>query len=130
MQKVYDFLKECGTYFIATMDGDQPRVRAFGTIDLFEDKLYIQTGKKKDVARQLSINPKVEICTFRGGEWLRITCTLILDERLEPQKHMLEAYPQLAGMYQPGDGNNQVYYMKDATAVFYSFTTEPQAVTF
>lgn len=130
MQEVHDFLKKVGTYYIATEDGDQARVRPFGTIDLFEDKLYIQTGAVKDFARQLAANPKVEICAFDGSAWLRVAATLVEDPSIEAQKHMLEAYPSLGAMYQPGDGNNEVFYLTGCTATFSSFTTEPRTVTF
>lgn len=130
MEEVYEFLKRCGTYYLATTEGDQPRVRPFGTVDLFEGKLYIQTGKVKDVANQMKKNPKVEICGFDQGEWLRIQAEVVLDERIEPQKHMLDAYPSLQGKYQPGDGNNEVYYLKNAVATFSSFTEEPRTVKF
>ena len=130
MQEVYEFLKKCGTYYIATVDGDQPRVRPFGTIDLFEDKLYIQTGKPKDCTKQILKNPKVEICGMAGGEWIRVACTLVPDERIEPQVHMLDNYPSLKSRYAPGDGVNIVFYMKDATATISSFTAEPKVIKF
>ncbi|NLM50765.1 MAG: NimC/NimA family protein [Clostridiaceae bacterium] len=132
MQEVYEFLKNCGTYYLATMDGDQPRVRPFGTVDIFEGKLYIQTGKVKNVSKQLQINPKAEICacTPDGSRWLRVTGKLIRDDRYEAKKHMLDNYPQLKSMYSPGDDNTEVLYFKDATAIFYSFTEEPKVVKF
>lgn len=130
MQEVYEFLKKCETYYLATMDGDQPRVRPFGTVDLFEDKLYIQTGKIKDVSKQMLTNPKIEICAFDGAQWLRVAATAVEDDRLEARKHMLDAYPSLQAMYAPDDGNTQVFYLKDATATFSSFTAEPKVVTF
>lgn len=131
MNEVYEFLKKCGTYFLATMDGDQPRVRPFGTVDLFEGKLYIQTGKVKDVAQQMMANPKVEIsaCTA-DGHWIRLQATAVLDENIEAQKHMLDAYPSLQGMYKPGDGNTQVYALTNVTATFCSFTEAPRTVQF
>ena len=113
MQEIYDFLKKCGTYYLATTEGSQPRVRPFGTVDIFEDKLYIQTGKVKNVSRQILANPQIEICAFDGGHWLRIEATAVLDDRVEAQKHMLDGYPNLQAMYQPGDGNTQVFYLKD-----------------
>ncbi|MBE5870935.1 MAG: NimC/NimA family protein [Lachnospiraceae bacterium] len=128
MQEVYDFLKKCGTYYLATADGDQPRVRPFGTIDLFEGKLYIQTGKVKDVSRQLQANPKAELCAFADGVWVRIAGKLIRDDRIEPKKHMLEAYPQLQNMYSAEDDNTEVLYLEDATATFYSFTDAPREI--
>ena len=130
MQEVLDFLKKANTYYIATVEGDQPRVRPFGTINLFEGKLYIQTGKKKDVAKQITANPKVEICAFDNGTWLRVACTLVEDNRTETQESMLEAYPSIRGMYAVNDGNNVVYYLKDVMATFYSFGGEPKVVTF
>ena len=130
MQEVYDFLKACGTYYLATVEGDQPRVRPFGTIDKYEGKLYIQSGKSKSVYAQLDKNPKAELCAFKDGTWLRVECELVPDDSIEAQKHMLEEYPELAGMYQPGDGNNVVMYMKNATAYFCSFQSENKIVCF
>lgn len=125
VKEVYEFLKKCGTYFLATDEGGQPRVRPFGTIDLFEDKLWIQTGKCKKVAAQLKANPKIEICAMDGDKWLRLSAEAVLDERIEPQKHMLDAYPELQAMYKPGDGNTEVYYLKNAEAQLCSFGSEP-----
>ena len=130
MKQVYDFLKKCGTYYLATMDGDQPRVRPFGTYDIFEDKLYIQTGKIKPVAHQMKANPKIEISGMADGKWIRITAEAVLDENIEAQKHMLDAYPTLQAMYQPGDGNTEVYYLKNATAQICSFTEPTITITF
>lgn len=130
MKEVYEFLKACGTYYLATVEGDQPRVRPFGTIDLFEEKLYIQTGKVKPVANQMKANPKVEISGMAGGKWIRLSATAVLDERIEAQTHMLDAYPSLKGMYQPGDGNTEVYYLKDAAAQICSFTEAPKEIRF
>lgn len=130
MNSVYDFLKKCETYYIATIDGDQPRVRPFGTIDLFEGKLYIQTGKSKAVSHQIMKNPKVEICAFDGEKWVRVATTLVEDDRVEPRRHMLEVYPELKAMYDPEDGNSQVFYMKDSEATFSSFTDAPVVVKF
>ncbi|MBR2062062.1 MAG: pyridoxamine 5'-phosphate oxidase family protein [Anaerotignum sp.] len=131
MKEVYEFLKKCNTYYLATVEADgQPRVRPFGTIDLFENKLYIQTGKVKDVSKQIAVNPKVEICAFDGEKWLRVACTLVRDERMEAKTHMLDNYPQLKKMYDPADDNTEVLYMKDATATFSSFTEAPKAIKF
>ena len=130
MKEVYEFLKSCGTYYLATVEGDQPRVRPFGTVDLFEDKLYIQTGLVKPVAKQMAANPKVEISAMTGGKWIRLAAEVVLDERIEAQEHMLEAYPNLRGMYQPGDGNTAVYYLKNATAQICSFTEAPKVIRF
>ncbi len=131
MEEVCRFLQEAGTYFLATEEGDQPRVRPFGTAHIFEGKLYIQTGKGKKVAEQIAANPRVEICTVKGGEWLRVACTLEEDDRIEAQESMLEAYPSLRDRYTSGpEGNNLVYYMKDAAAAICSFTHDPIEITF
>ena len=130
MQEVYEFLKKCGTYYLATIDGDQPRVRPFGTIDIFEDKLYIQTGKSKDVSKQIQASPKVELCAFSEGQWLRVSGELVRDDRYEPKAHMLEAYPSLKAMYSADDDNTEVLYFKNATATFSSFTNAPKTINF
>ena len=130
MEKVYDFIKKCGTYYLATVDGDQPRVRPFGTILLFEDKLYIQTGKSKDVSKQIQANPKAEICCFAEGTWLRVAGELVRDERKEVKKAMLDDYPELRGMYSEDDDNTEVLYFKNATATFSSFTAAPEVINF
>ena len=130
MERTLKFLKEAGTYYLATVDGDQPRVRPFGTINEFEGKLYIQTGKKKDVSKQLHANPKAEICAFMNGEWIRVACELIADDRREPKVSMLDAYPNLKGMYSADDDNTEVLYMKDATATFSSFAGAPEVEKF
>ena len=130
MQEVYDFLKNADVYYLATIDGDQPRVRPFGSVDIFDGKLYIQTGKVKAVAKQIAANPKVEVCAFKDGRWLRITGELVEDDRREVKKHMLDSYPVLRNMYSEDDGNTLVLYFKDATAVFSSFTEAPRTVRF
>jgi uncharacterized pyridoxamine 5'-phosphate oxidase family protein len=128
MQTVHDFLKKTGTYYLATVDGDRPRVRPFGTIHLFEGKLYIQTGKKKDVAKQIAANPHVEISAVDGETWVRVACALVEDNRAEAQESLLADYPSLRGMYAVNDGNTAVYYLKDATATFFTFGGEPKTV--
>lgn len=131
MKRVYDFLKEAGTYYLATMDGDQPRVRPFGTVNIFEGKLYIQTGKGKAVAKQIAANPKVEICAMKGDEWIRVAATLVEDDRVEAQESMLNSYPSLRAMYKTGsDGNTIVYYLKDAVATISSFSHAPIEIKF
>lgn len=130
MEEVYEFLKNCGTYYLATVEGDQPRVRPFGTVDIFEGKLYIQTGKVKEVSKQLQANPKAEICAYADGKWLRVTGKLIRDDRVEAKKHMLDNYPELKAMYSAEDDNTEVLYFEDATATFYSFTDEPKVIKF
>ena len=130
MKEVYDFLKKAGVYYLATAEGDQPRVRPFGTIDLFDNKLYIQTGLRKDVAKQLAKNPKAEICAFMEGKWIRVRADLILDDSREARKHMLDAYPDLRAMYNEDDGNTAVYFLKNATATISSFTEPPKVIKF
>ena len=130
MERVEKFLKEAGTYYLATVEGDQPRVRPFGTVNNFEGKLYIQTGKSKEVSKQIHANPKSEICAFMDGRWIRIACELVEDDRREARKAMLDAYPQLRGMYSEDDGNTEVFYMKNATATISSFTAAPEVITF
>ncbi len=130
MKTVYDFLKKCKTYYLATVENDQPRVRPFGTIDLFENKLYIQTGKVKNVSKQMAQNPKIEICAFDGNTWIRIEAIAVNDDRIEAKQHMLDNYPSLQKMYKADDNNTQVLYLKNATATFYSFTQKPKVVKF
>ena len=130
MNEVYEFLKNCGTYYLATVEGDQPRVRPFGTIDIFEDKLYIQTEKIKEVSKQIQANPKVELCAFGEGTWVRLAGTLVRDDRVEAKQHMLDAYPNLQAMYSATDDNTEVLYFKDATATFSSFGGAPKTVKF
>ena len=130
MQRVCEFLKKAGTYYLATVEGDQPRVRAFGTAHIFEGKLYIQTGKSKPVSHQLAANPKAEICAFHGGTWVRIAGELVEDDRVEAKKSMLDAYPSLRNMYDENDSNTQVLYFKNAVATFSSFTSAPETVEF
>ena len=131
MKEVYEFLKNCGVYYLATVEGDQPRVRPFGTVDLFEDKLYIQTGKVKAVARQMKANPKVEISAMaQDGRWIRVTAEAVLDDNIKAQEHMLDAYSNLKAMYTAGDGNTEVYYLKNAKAQICSFTEAPHEIKF
>ena len=130
MKRVYDFLKKAEVYYLATVEGDQPRVRPFGTVNAFEGKLYIQTGKVKPVSRQLSANPKAEICAYCEGAWIRVACELIEDDRFEAKKSMLDAYPNLRRMYDENDGNTQVFYMKNATATISSFGGAPIVICF
>ena len=128
MKRIHDFLKKAEVYYLATVEGDQPRVRPFGTVNEFEGKLYIQTGKIKPTSRQLMANPKAEICAFMDGKWLRVACELVEDDRLEAKKAMLDAYPNLRGMYDENDGNTQVFYMQNAIATFSSFGGAPEVI--
>ena len=130
MQRVLDFLKKTGFYFLATVNGDQPEVRPFGTAEIIDGKLYIQTGHVKPVAKQIAANPKVAICACDGKEWLRITATLVEDPRVEVKKAMLDAYPALRAMYDENDGNTAVYYLKDAKATISSFAAAPIEINF
>ena len=130
MNEIYDFIKKCGTYYLATVEDGQPRNRPFGTINLFDGKLYIQTGKSKDVSKQIQANPKAEICCFAEGTWLRVAGELVRDERKEVKKAMLDDYPELRGMYSEDDDNTEVLYFKNATATFSSFTAAPEVINF
>ena len=130
MKRVYDFLKKADVYYLATVDGDQPRVRPFGTINEFEGKLYIQTGKIKPTSHQLAENPKAELCAFKDGAWIRVACELIEDDRFEAKKSMLDAYPNLRNMYDENDGNTQVLYMRNAKATISSFGGAPVEIEF
>ena len=130
MQRVVDFIKECGVYYLATVENNEPRVRPFGTAEIFEDKLYIQTGKVKDCYKQIIANPNVELCCFKDGRWLRLRGKLIPDDRVEAKKDMLDKNPNLRGMYDENDDNTIVLYFKDAVATFYSFTSAPEEIRF
>ena len=132
IEKVCEFLGKTKTYYLATVEGDQPRVRPFGTAHIYDGKLYIQTGKVKNVSKQLGVNPKAEICAFDGetGTWLRVSGELINDDSVEAKASMLDAFPQLKGMYSAEDENTQVLYFQNATATFSSFTAAPEVFTF
>ena len=130
MKRVLDFLKKAGVYYLATVEGDQPRVRPFGTVNEFEGKLYIQTGKIKPTSHQLAINPKAEICAFANGEWIRVECELIEDDRFEAKKSTLDAYPNLRGMYSENDGNTHVLYMQNVKATISGFGKESVVIEF
>ena len=130
MKRVCEFLKKADVYYLATVEGDQPRVRPFGTVNEFEGKLYIQTGKVKPTSRQLAVNPKAELCAFKDGAWIRIACELVEDDRVEVRKSMLDAYPNLRRMYDENDGNTQVFSMKNATAPISSFVNAPVVIEF
>lgn len=130
MERVCNFLKEAGVYYLATVEGDQPRVRPFGTAHIFDGRLYIQTGKVKPTSHQLLANPKAELCAFRNGAWVRVAGELVEDDRAEARKSMLDAYPNLRNMYDENDGNTQVFYFRKAVATFSSFTAAPETVEF
>lgn len=126
LSKVLTFLDDAQTYYLATVEGDQPRVRPFGTALVYNDKLYIQTGKVKAVSKQLAINPKVEICAFKDGKWIRITGELVEDDTREVKTLMLEKMPILRHMYNEDDGNMQMLYFKNAKVVLASFDGAPE----
>lgn len=128
MKEILEFLKKVNTYYLATVEGNQPRVRPFGTIEEFEGKLYIQTGKVKDVSKQIQANSKVELCAFDGEKWLRVTGKLVRDDRVEAKAHLLDAYPSLKAMYSADDDNTEVLYFEDAVATFSSFTQAPVVI--
>ena len=128
MEEVLTFLRECGTYYLATVEWDQPRVRPFGTVNIFEGKLYIQTGKSKSVSRQIQANNKVELCWFNDWKWIRVSGELVRDERVEAKKSMLDRYPELRGMYDENDHNTEVLYFQNMTATIYSFTSDPKVI--
>ena len=128
MNEVCEFLKECGTYYLATLDGDQPRVRPFGTAHIIDGRLCIQTGRKKNVFREIEKNSKVEISAFDKGRWIRLSGELYEDDRREARTAMLDAYPELRAMYSEDDGNTAVLYFNNAKATFCSFTEPPRTV--
>ena len=130
MKEVFDFIKAQKTYYLATVENDQPRVRPFGTIEIFEGNLYIQTGRKKNVSHQIEANSRIELCTFDGERWLRLAATATADDRAEAQSHMLDAYPELKKMYAVGDGNTVVYKLTDVTATLNAFGGEPRVIRF
>ena len=130
MEEVFNFLKNCGTFYLATEDGNKPRVRPFGVVNIFEGKLYIQTGKVKNVSKQMQINPNVEICGVINDKWLRLEGKVVRDDRLEAKKSMLEANPMLRSMYSEDDDNTEVLYFENAKATFYSFTKAPKVLEF
>ncbi len=130
MEEVVKFLKDCGVYYLATVEGDQPRVRPFGTAEIFENKLYIQTGKSKNVSKQIQINPKVELCAFKDGRWIRVTGRLVRDDRIEAKRDMLDKNPTLKAMYSAEDDNTEVLYFDGGEAIISSFTEEPKVIKF
>ena len=131
MEEVYQFLKDCGVFYLATVEGDQPRVRPFGAVNIFEGKLYIQTGKVKKVSKQMQANPKVEICGFKNGKWIRVAGKVVRDERVEAKQDMLDhSSPSVKKMYSATDDNTEVLYLEDVTATISSFTEEPKVIKF
>ena len=130
VERVYEFLEEAKTYYLATVEGDQPRVRPFGAVLLYDGRLYLQTGKVKAVSKQLAANPKAEIWAFHNGTWLRVAGELINDDDRNVKVAMLDKMPSLKSMYSADDDNTQVLYFRNATATFSSFTAPSETVTF
>ncbi len=130
IERVEKFLQDAGTYYLATTEGDQPRVRPFGTAHIYEGRLYIQTGKVKDVSKQLHANPKAELTAFKDGEWIRVAGELTEDDSRAARESMLNAYPTLRSMYSEDDGNTEVFYFKHAKATISAFTHGPEVIEF
>ena len=130
MKEVLEFLEKAGVYYLATSKDNKPYVRPFGTVNVFEDKLYIQTGKVKNCYKEIIDNPNVEISAFFEGRWIRLNGKLVPDDRVEAKKSMLDKYPNLRGMYNENDTNTIVLYFKDAVATIYSFTDAPKTFKF
>ena len=130
MKEVQEFLKECGVYYLATVDCNKPRVRPFGTAEIYDNHLYIQTGKKKDVFKQIEKNNQVELCAFKDGKWIRVSGKLVLDDRTIAKKNMLDKNPSLRNMYDENDDNTVVLYFESGQAIISSFTEEPKIINF
>jgi len=130
MKEVQEFLKDCGVYYLATLDSDQPRVRPFGTAEIINDRLYIQTGKSKNVYKQIETNNKVELCAFKDGKWIRVSGKLIPDDTVESKKEMLDKNPNLRSMYDENDDNCIVLYFESGLATISSFTEAPKVIEF
>lgn len=130
IERIVEFLDEAKVYYLATTEGDQPRVRPFGTALLYNGRLYVQTGKVKPVSAQIQENPKVELCAFTGGKWLRLAGKLVRDEDRAVKKAMLDKMPELRAMYSEDDDNTEVLYFTDATATISSFGAPPETIKF
>lgn len=126
METIYNFLKNARVYYLATTDGVQPRVRPFGTINLFEGKLYIMTDKKKAVSRQLHQNPKIEISAYYRDRWLRLEASVVEDGRREPKESMLEKYPQLTPLFPPDSDDTELWFLRNAAAGIYELGKDPE----
>lgn len=131
MDEVLKYLKECGTFYLATNEADQPRVRPFGAICKFEGKLYIITNNKKNVYSQMRSNPKIEITGMNKGTWIRVECEALPDERREARVAMMEEYPtSLSKMYSVDDNLMEVFYLQNGKATIYSMTDVPKVINF
>ena len=130
MKEVYEFLKNCKVFYLATVDKDKPRVRPFGALNIFEDKLYLQTGKIKNVSKQIEKNPNVEISGMYEGKWIRLEGKLVRDDRLSAKVSMLDNNPELKALYKAEDDNTEVLYFENAKATICSFTDKPKTIEF
>lgn len=130
MKEVLKYLKECGTFYLATIEGDQPRTRPFGAVCEFGNKLYIATNNQKKVYDQMIENPKVEISAMNKGTWIRLEGVAVRDDRNEARAAMIDDNKNLSNMYSVNDKLFEVLYLKDATATIYSFTEEPKVINF
>ncbi|EKQ50734.1 MULTISPECIES: pyridoxamine 5'-phosphate oxidase family protein [unclassified Clostridium] len=129
MNEVLEFLLNNPTFYLATMDGDQPRVRPFGAVIKYEDKLYFATNNSKPVFKQITENPKVEISTTSPkGEWIRLNGKAVVDSRTEVKAAMLEAVPSLKRLYSLDDNVFEVFYLDNAVATFSSFTSGSKTI--
>ncbi|MBQ9719160.1 MAG: pyridoxamine 5'-phosphate oxidase family protein [Oscillospiraceae bacterium] len=130
MKEALEFLKKASTFYLATVEGDQPHVRPFGAVCEFKGKLYIVTNNTKDVYKQMAANPKIEISGMAGGKWIRLKAEAVRDDRFEARKAMLDANPSLRNMYNEDDGKVEVLYLQNATATICSFSDAPVTYTF
>ena len=131
METIYHFLKDCQTFYLATADGDQPRVRPFGAVCIYNGKLYICANNQKLVSKQMKTNPKIEISTASAdGRWLRLTAETVTHDDRGARQAMLDAYPNIQQMYKADDGFFEVYYLKNATGVICSFDGKNEMHTF
>ena len=121
MQKIYKFLKDARIYYLATSDGVQPRVRPFGTINLYDGRLYILTSKKKSVSQQLHQNPKIEISAYLHPRWLRLEASVVEDNGFDARMSMLNAYPELSEVFPYDDENNELWFLRNVSAGIYEY---------
>lgn len=131
MDEVLQFLKDNQVFFLATSLHNKPKVRPFGAITKYNNRLYLVTNNQKEVFKQIFANPYVELCAYgKDNTWLRVETTLISDQDINVKKQMLEDSPSLKELYSIDDGVMEVLYLKNSTATFYSFVTAPITYTF
>ena len=132
LETVKNYLQECKTFYVATVDGDQPRVRPFGVAEVYNGRLYIMTGKKKDVFKQMVANPKFEITAVKpsGVEWIRVSGRLVSDDDVKAKEFLLDKNPSLKGMYSATDDNMAILYIVDGEARLCSFMGVEKKVKF